>query len=213
MEATNTLELQADTLAGDIRDRFLDILCGMDEPWTKLDQRAQQRRIDQATKLSRDMVRGGIVVVAERGLSSLETTTGKWTVKDGAIKLEVAAASSVDNITTLATHGGGAAILVLTDAGSFFGERAEALADLDQPELPISETAEGEGNETASSGEENGAGDSEQLGTVSQQALKKLAKGIKPLRRKGRGKAAAEEPAQPERPEQPAAPTIPEPVA
>lgn len=136
MEATNTVEMQAETLSGDIRDQYLDILRGMDEPWTKLSEHQQKRIIGNVEKLSRDVVRGSVDIVAHTGFVHMLVTTGEWTVKDG-IKLKVAASGSVEDITKLAEHGGGSAILVFADAAEYFGQRAEAKADKDQPDLPI----------------------------------------------------------------------------
>lgn len=138
MEATNTVEMQAETLSGDIRDQFLDVLRGLDEPWIKLSEHQQKRAISNIEKLSRDVVRGSVDIVAQTGFVHMLVTTGEWTVKDG-IKLKVNASGSVEDITKLAEHGGGSAILVFADAAAYFGARAEAKADKDQPDLPIDE--------------------------------------------------------------------------
>ena len=138
MEATNTVEMQAETLSGDIRDQFLDVLRGLDEPWIKLSEHQQKRAISNIEKLSRDVVRGSVDIVAQTGFVHMLVTTGEWTVKDG-IKLKVNASGSVEDITKLAAHGGGSAILVFADAAAYFGARAEAKADKDQPDLPIDE--------------------------------------------------------------------------
>ncbi|POR42542.1 hypothetical protein CRT23_12185 [Methylobacterium sp. V23] len=130
--------MQAETLSGDIRDQFLDVLRGLDEPWTKLSEHQQKRAISNIEKLSRDVVRGSVDIVAQTGFVHMLVTTGEWTVKDG-IKLKVNASGSVEDITKLAEHGGGSAILVFADAAAYFGQRAEAKADKDQPDLPIDE--------------------------------------------------------------------------
>lgn len=148
MEATNTVELQAETLSGDVRDQFLDIIRGLDEPWTKLSEHQQKRIIQNVEKTSRDVVRGSVDIVAQTGFVHMLVTTGEWTVKDG-IKLKVNASGSVEDITKLAEHGGGSAILVFADAAAYFGQRAEAKADKDQPDLPMHDAdgviQEGEG--------------------------------------------------------------------
>ena len=136
MEATNTVEMQAETLSGDVRDQFLDVIRGLDEPWTQLSEHQQKRIISNVDLLSRKVVRGSVDIVAHTGFEHMLVTTGEWTVKDG-IKLKVNASGSVEDITKLAEHGGGSAILVFADAGDYFGARAEALADKDQPDLPI----------------------------------------------------------------------------
>jgi hypothetical protein len=66
--------------------------------------------------------------MAQRGFAHLDVRIGKWTVKDG-LKLEVLATGSVDNITHLAEHGAGGAVLVLVEVSQFFGEREAAKPD------------------------------------------------------------------------------------
>lgn len=196
MEATNTVEMQAETLSGDIRDQFLDVLRGLDEPWTKLSEHQQKRAISNIEKLSRDVVRGSVDIVAQTGFVHMLVTTGEWTVKDG-IKLKVNASGSVEDITKLAEHGGGSAILVFADAAAYFGERAEAKADKDQPDLPIDEDGVfqqetelklNELNPNPDEGEEEG-GEGEQVETA----------GGRPRRRR-RTAAGADAPPPPEMP-------------
>ncbi len=138
MEATNTVEMQAETLSGDIRDQYLDLIRGMDEPWTKLSEAQQKRIISKVELISRNVVRGSVDIVAHTGFEHMLVTTGEWTVKDG-IKMKVSASGSVEDITKLAEHGGGSAILVFAEASDYFGERAPAQADKDQPDLRIDE--------------------------------------------------------------------------
>ncbi|GJD72582.1 hypothetical protein [Methylobacterium goesingense] len=200
MEATNTVEMQAETLSGDIRDQYLDILRGMDEPWTKLSEHQQKRIIGNVEKLSRDVVRGSVDIVAHTGFVHMLVTTGEWTVKDG-IKLKVAASGSVEDITKLAEHGGGSAILVFADAASYFGQRAEAKADKDQPDLPIHDhdgviqETELELNELRTEGDDQDEGAETDEG-VSYEAE---ASGTKPRRRR-RAAAGGDAPPPPEMP-------------
>ncbi len=109
-----------------------------------LDQAVRARAkkfIGRADDLAYHVVREATRLVAHQGFAHLTVSTGKWSVKDG-IKLEVNASSSVDDITKLAEHGSGSAVLVLAEASVFYGQRADALADKDQPDLPI---ADGDG--------------------------------------------------------------------
>lgn len=119
--------------------------------WTKLSEQEQKRFIGRADTIAYDTVREAAQIIAHQGFAHLIVSTSKWTVKDG-IKLEVGASSSVDDITKLAEHGAGSAVLVLAEPSIFFGQRADAIADKDQPELPIADEdgviAEGEAGET-----------------------------------------------------------------
>ncbi|MDP4005095.1 hypothetical protein [Methylobacterium sp. NEAU K] len=130
-QAEAAVELGIETLRGDIRDRILDNICRQMPCWTKMSEHEQRTMIGRADDVAGRTVREAIRVVAHQGFDQLVVSTGKWTVKDG-LKLEVGASGSVDDITK-------PAVLVLAEPGVFFGQRADALADKDQPELPIAD--------------------------------------------------------------------------
>jgi hypothetical protein len=130
------MQMQAETLTGDIRDMILTHIRAMETPWSKLSEKQQREKIEAATKAADNAVRGAVRIVADKGFPHLIVSTGKWTVKDG-IKLEVIAAGTVENVTHLAEHDGGSAVLVLCDVKAFFGQREEAKPAPDQPDLPI----------------------------------------------------------------------------
>jgi len=137
-QADETVTLGIETLRGDIRDRILDNIARQMPCWTKLSEQEQKKFIGRADTIAYDTVREAAQIIAHQGFAHLIVSTGKWTVKDG-IKLEVGASSSVDDITKLAEHGAGSAVLVLAEPSVFFGQRADALAEKDQPELPIAD--------------------------------------------------------------------------
>ncbi|MBY0250182.1 MAG: hypothetical protein K2X54_02160 [Methylobacterium organophilum] len=142
-QAEAAVELGIETLRGDIRDRILDNICRPMPCWTKMSEQEQKRFIGRAETIAYETVREAAQIIAHQGFAHLIVSTGKWTVKDG-IKLEVGASSSVDDITKLASHGAGSAVLVLAEPSVFFGQRADAVADKDQPDLPIDEGDEAE---------------------------------------------------------------------
>lgn len=131
---------EAETLSGDIRDALLTHVRSIKVPWTMLSEDEQQDTIDAISNTALHAVRKISATIAQRGFPHLVVGVGKWTVKDG-IKLEVQAASLVDNIHKLAEHGNAAAILVLADPAEYIGERAPVKADKDQPDLPINNAA------------------------------------------------------------------------
>lgn len=137
-QAEAAVELGIETLRGDIRDRILDNICRQMPCWTKMSEQEQKRFIGRAETIAYETVREAAQIIAHQGFAHLIVSTGKWTVKDG-IKLEVGASSSVDDITKLAEHGAKPAVLVLAEPSVFFGQRADAVADKDQPDLPIDE--------------------------------------------------------------------------
>ena len=131
---------EAETLSGDIRDALLTHVRSIKVPWTMLAEDEQQEAIDAIQKTASHAVRVIASIIATQGLPHIVVSVGKWTVKNG-IKLELESSSLVDNITKLAEHGTGAAVLVLSEPDMYIGARAPAKADKDQPDLPIGKAA------------------------------------------------------------------------
>lgn len=128
--------LQAETLTGDIRDFLLGHLRDMQKPWPQMSEREQGAKIAACNRAAENLVRGAVAIVAHQGFPHIHVDVGKWTVKEG-VKPEVVARATVDNITHLAEHANGTAILVLAEANEFFGQRQDAKPEPDEPELPI----------------------------------------------------------------------------
>lgn len=136
MEATGDTGFQAETLRGDVRDKFMDDVVRRMPGWTQMREHEQKGIIATVNSIACLVVREVAEAVAHRGFTHMQVSTGEFTVKDG-IKMKVSASYNVENITKLAEHGGGEAILVFSDVGDFFGQRADAAFDKDEPELPI----------------------------------------------------------------------------
>lgn len=136
MEATGDTGFQAETLRGDVRDKFMDDVVRRMPGWTQMREHEQRGIIATVNSIACFVIREVAEAVAHRGFTHMQVSTGEFTVKDG-IKMKVSASSSLDNITKLAEHGGGEAILVFSEVGAFFGQRADAAFDKDEPELPI----------------------------------------------------------------------------
>ncbi len=124
----------SETLSGDIRDALLTHVRSIKVPWTMLAEDEQQDAINAIAQTAETAVRAAARIIAQRGFQHVIVTTGKWTVKEG-VKLECDASATLENINSLAQHGSGAAVLVLVDPQEFFGERAPAKPDKDQPDL------------------------------------------------------------------------------
>ena len=154
----NTAEFSPElaTLSGDIRDFLLDRFRLLDKPWTKLSETEQRRLISLADDTGRMLVRRAVAEIAHRGLPHITVTTGKWTIDKG-VKLEVGGTADTDTIMKLAEHGKGSAVLVLADARVFFGERDQARAEPDQPEMNLA----GDGDVTVEFPGASGSGDGE----------------------------------------------------
>lgn len=141
LEPETLIEMaEAETLSGDIRDALLTHVRSIKVPWTMLAEDEQQNTIDAIQETAKNAVRQIAALMARRGLPHIIASVSKWTVKDG-IKLELEASSLVENITALAEHGNNTAVLVLAEPSMYIGERAPAVADKDQPDLPIDKAA------------------------------------------------------------------------
>lgn len=153
MSKTETLDLQAETLSGDIRDMLLTHIRSMETPWSKLSEDQQRDRIEACATAGRDLVRKSVKLVAHRGFAHMPITLKDWTVKDG-IQLKVAAADTVEEITKLAEHRSGHALIVFASSSAFLGARSEPEPEPDQPEIefdPETGEVEGDGNATEAS--------------------------------------------------------------
>lgn len=149
MEASENLDLQAETLSGDIRDVLLTHIRSMETPWSKLSEAQQADKIYACEKAGRDLVRRAVNLVSDRGFAHLQVQLQDWTVKDG-IKLKVGAAASVEAITKLAEHQSQSAVLVFASTSDFLNARTEVQADPDQPDLEFDpDTGEIQGDSEA----------------------------------------------------------------
>lgn len=155
MQATTQTEVQqaataalaADTLRGDVRDVLLNIVRGMEAPWSKLSERDQEWRINAIDKAAEKVVRGSVRIVANQGFPHVEVlVSNKGKFGGGQLEMTLTANFTVENATKLSEYGVGSAILVLAEPGEFFGERRIARAQPDQPGLPIDGDDEGEGD-------------------------------------------------------------------
>jgi hypothetical protein len=134
---------EAETLSGDIRDALLTHVRSIRVPWAMLAEDEQQQTIDAIQRTAEHAVRQACAVMAQAGAPYVHAKVAKWTVKGGDLKLEMAVTPLVENMIALAEHGSRGAILVLSDASTFLGERAPAKADKDQPDLPMGKARRG----------------------------------------------------------------------
>lgn len=134
--STESAPLEAGTLAGDVRDALLTHVRSIRVPWAMLAEDEQRDKIEAITNCASDLVRRAIATVAEGGFPSIIVSVGGFKVDKG-VEVKLAASGTVENITRLAQHGKGSAVLVLAEAGDYLGERAPAKPDKDQRSLPL----------------------------------------------------------------------------
>ncbi|MBM6396175.1 hypothetical protein JQC79_10480 [Ochrobactrum anthropi] len=137
------VSLAEETLTGDVRDVLLTHVRSMEDPWSKLSEQKQQDKIYAIERCAEDVVRRAVSIIAKRGFDVLPIKVADFTVKGGEIKGKFGALVSEQNVVSLSDHQGQSALIVLTDATDFFGERTEAKPDPDEPGLPIEDSDDG----------------------------------------------------------------------
>jgi len=133
--------IEASTLSGDVRDVLLTHVRSMTIPWAMLSEDEQRDKIYALSECAKDLVRRALAAISTTGFPSIVVGIGAVKIDKG-LEIKLSANSSVEVITKLAEHGKNAAVLVLAEAADFFGERAPAKPDKDQPDLPLSDAAE-----------------------------------------------------------------------
>lgn len=136
------IDLQLETLRGDIRDALLTQVRSMSDPWQKLSESAQQTRIMTIDNMAGELVRRAAHIIGSKGFDHIGITIGKFTSKDGEIKAEFTTSQTHDSLVKIADMQNRRSLLVLVDADMYNGEQAPAEPDKDQPDLPIAEAAE-----------------------------------------------------------------------
>jgi hypothetical protein len=136
MVTPEDVELDSGTLSGDIRDLLLMNMRDMKVPWAMLSEQEQGDKIYAVSQAGERVVRLCLQALAKRKLPAVHVTVGAYKV-DKNLEIKLGAAPTVANITLMAEHGHGGALLVLAEAADYFGERAPAKPDKDQPDLPI----------------------------------------------------------------------------
>lgn len=135
MPKTSTIEpqydLDAETLSGDIRDVLLRHMKDMNVGWSFLPEREQREKIAAATQAAEASIRQAVNLIATFNFPNLSCEIGAVKIDKG-LEIKLGALASVPNITALAEHGKGYAVLVLIDPQVFNGEKAPAEPDPDQ---------------------------------------------------------------------------------
>lgn len=130
------VEFEGKSLSGDIRDMILMHLRDMKAPWSMLNEQEQRDKIYAASQAGEHCVRQCLATLAKNKFPSVSVSVGKYAV-DKALEVKVTVPATVANITLLAEHGSGGALLILAEASDYFGERAPAKPSKDQPSLPL----------------------------------------------------------------------------
>jgi hypothetical protein len=134
--STEQAPIELGTLSGDIRDVLLTHMRSMRVPWAMLSEDEQRDKIEAATKCGEDVVRRAVQAVAIGGFPAVVVSVGSVKFDKG-VEIKLTAAGIVENIVRLAEHGKQSAVLVLAESANYFGDRAPARPDKQQPGLPL----------------------------------------------------------------------------
>jgi hypothetical protein len=120
------INLQTETLRGDIRDAVLTEFKQIPKPWQQSSEEDQERMIRRATDIADQLVRRAIDIIAERGLPALPIEVGKITVDGAACKGTFECYADDDNLLRIRHLQGSRAMFVLASPARFNGEQAPA---------------------------------------------------------------------------------------
>ena len=131
---TNTIDLAAATLTGDVRDFLLDRVRTLGKPWVAMSEDEQSDQIHAAKEAAETVVRRACEIIASGGKKSMIGTLIKIAVKDK-IQVQVDFSKQDEQRHDLIDAQGHTVSVVLADAEPFTGERAPAEATPNQGTL------------------------------------------------------------------------------
>lgn len=126
----NKIEIDTETLRGDIRDMVLSEFKHIDKPWTKMKEDDQQRLISRATDIADTLVRTAVDLIAARDLPALPITVGKIVVDGSECKGAFECYADDDNLLRIRHLQGARAMFVLASPSAYQGEKAPAVPDV-----------------------------------------------------------------------------------
>lgn len=136
----DAIKFAEETLSGDLRNTLLTHVRAMETPWSKLSESAQRDKIYAIERVAEDCVRQAVAIIARRGFDIIPVKIADFQVKGGTVKGKFEAIVTEANVVALSDHQAQSAIIVLTDAADFIGEKEEAKADPDEPGLPLNDS-------------------------------------------------------------------------
>jgi hypothetical protein len=139
-ETKEAIDIQATTLAGDIRDDILSIFKSHGD-WGKLKEAKQRDLAAGATDIAERAVSRMADIIAGRGFKSIHATLSSVMVKDG-LKMVLTASKGVDGRGDLIDHQGNGVTVVIKDINTYLGQRSEPDIQRDEPEMFDPETGE-----------------------------------------------------------------------
>ncbi len=140
IEISDEIDLQADTLRGDIRDVMLDRIKNMRKPWAQMSNYEQSETIAGFDRVAKKLVRDAVRLVAAENQVEVTATLEQVAIKDG-IKATLTLSRHAQGRHELADAVGQEILIVVLDSDRHDSERREAKADPDQNPLPLGDDA------------------------------------------------------------------------
>lgn len=130
-------------LRGNVRDQILELVRGIDAPWTKMNEETQQLVIDRANRIAADLVVAAVHAVCAGDRPYIHATLDQITIKEG-IKATITLGRYSEGRHELNDAVGGGVIIVLPEVDQHMGQAKPARPDV-QRELPLEDTTPGAG--------------------------------------------------------------------
>lgn len=127
------VDLQLDTLSGDIRDELLKRIRNRHVTWRGMTEEEQSDEIAALDLFSRQIVRRAVALVTKHEFSHAVVSLVEFKVKGGKdIEAKVTCPNIQHNRDALGDRTGQMCMLMMVDSEEFFGERDEAKPDPNQ---------------------------------------------------------------------------------
>lgn len=133
-----TVDLQLETLSGDIRDEMLKRIRSRKVSWDMMTEQEQSEEIEALGMLSRQLVRRAVALLTKHDFAHAVVTLEEFKVKGGKdIEAKITCPNIQLNREALGDRTGQMCLLLMVDSEEFFGERETPKADPDQPGLGL----------------------------------------------------------------------------
>jgi hypothetical protein len=156
---SKTLELQTETLIGDVRDAVLAEFKHLPNTWQKMNEEEQQRLITRASDIADSMVRKAVDMIAARGMPALPIEVGKITIEGAECKGAFECYADDEALLRIRHLQGSRAMFVLASPDAYNGKtetpKPDVVGDLAMPKTGPG--AEHDAGALAAIGRGNGA--------------------------------------------------------
>jgi len=139
------IDLQLDTLMGDIRDEMLSRVKHLKATWNLLGESEQHEVANGLELFARSLIRKTVGALNKHEFPHAVVTLSEFRVKGGKdIEAKIACPNIELNREALGNHVGDMCMLVMADSETFFAERAPVKTDPDQPGLGLDGDGDGD---------------------------------------------------------------------